>query len=79
MQKKVLAQIQTHTEKKWTETQVSALMCTTVTRFCRWDKESLRLEELAAMHSVRERFVLMLRMKWDKLAGVRTDVCSVQV
>lgn len=35
--------------------------------------KSLRLE---AMHSVRKRFVLMLRRKWDKLAGVRTDVCS---
>lgn len=38
--------------------------------------KSLRLEELADMHSVRKRFVLMLRRKWDKLAGVRTDVCS---
>lgn len=53
---------------------ISALMCTTVTRFCRWDKEfEVRG---AGSHALRKRFALMLRMKWDKLAGVRTDVCS---
>lgn len=53
----------------------SALMCTTVTHFCRWDKE-FEVRGAGSHALSQEEICLMLRMKWDKLAGVPTDVCS---